>query len=171
MRTVHRQLGTRVGASVAALGLLFTLLASAQRPPKPEQVVEVRVEPASLELRAGQAASFTLVATIREGFHVNSNKPLDEYLIPSRVELGGADQFELGKVDFPPAELKAFSFAPDEKLSVYEGTLRLPAELRAKDGAQAGTHTLRVALHYQACNDEICLRPAKREATLILRVR
>ncbi len=153
-----------------ALGLALATAATAQRPPKPEEVVQVRIEPARVEARAGGQATFTLVATIREGFHINSNQPLQEYLIPTRVELLTNELFALEKVDYPKGELKSFGFSPDEKLSVYDGTLRLPVALRVKD-ADAGSHTVRVAFHYQACNDEICLRPTKRETQLTVRLR
>lgn len=159
---------TRLAA--LALGLALATAATAQRLPKPEEVVQVRVEPARVEARTGGQATFTLVATIREGFHINSNQPLQEYLIPTRVELLTTELFALEKVDYPKAELKSFGFSPDEKLSVYDGTLRLPIALRVQD-ADAGTHTVRVAFHYQACNDEICLRPTKREAQLTVRLR
>ncbi len=159
---------TRLAA--LALGLALATAVTAQRLPKPEDVVQVQVEPARVEARAGGQATFTLVATIREGFHVNSHQPLQEYLIPTRVELLTTELFALEKVDYPKAELKLFGFSPDEKLSVYDGTLRLPIALRAKDGG-AGPHTVRVAFHYQACNDEICLRPTKREAQLTVRLR
>ncbi len=167
---------TRLAA--LALGLALATAATAQRLPKPEDVVQVRVEPARVEARAGGQATFTLVATIREGFHVNSHQPLQEYLIPTWVELLTTELFALEKVDYPKGELKSFGFSPDEKLSVYDGTLRLPIALRVKDGARnpaaggaSGSHTVRVAFHYQACNDEICLRPTKREAQLTVRVR
>lgn len=159
---------TRLAA--LALGLALATAAIAQRLPKPEDVVQVRVEPARVEARADGQATFTLVATIREGFHVNSNQPLQEYLIPTRVELLTTELFALEKVDYPKGELKSFGFSPDEKLSVYDGTLRLPIALRVKDGG-VGTHTVRVAFHYQACNDEICLRPTKRETQLTVRLR
>jgi hypothetical protein len=159
---------TRLAA--LALGLALATAATAQRLPKPEEVVQVRVEPARVEVRARGRATFTLVATIRAGFHVNSHQPLQEYLIPTRVELLTTELFALEKVDYPKGELKSFGFSPDEKLSVYDGTLRLPVALRVKD-ADAGTHTVRVAFHYQACNDEICLRPTKRETQLTVRLR
>ena len=96
---------TRLAA--LAMGLALATAATAQRLPKPEDVVQVRVEPARVEARADGQATFTLVATIREGFHVNSNQPLQEYLIPTRVELLTTELFALEKVDYPKAELKS----------------------------------------------------------------
>ena len=159
----------RVLLAVAAGSLLLAAAGAAQMV-KPESVVQVRLEPARVELAAGGVAELTLVATIQEGFHINSNKPAQDYLIPTRVELAPAPGFELEKVEFPPGALKSFGFAPDEKLSVYEGTVKMRARLRAKSAA-AGAHTLRLVFHYQACNDQICLRPAQREVKLTVQVR
>jgi hypothetical protein len=151
-------------ATVSAVALGLTL-ARAQMP-KPETVVQVRVEPVEVSIRPGAKFATTLLATIKPGFHVNSSKPVQEYLIPTRVELLDAPLFVLEKADFPPGEMKAFGFAPDEQLSVYEGTVRVPLTLRAKVRAAAGNHNLRLAFHYQACNDRFCLRPAQREVGL-----
>lgn len=156
-------------AFLLSASLLGTLLATAQLP-KPEEIVQVRVQPARASVKRGAATSFTLEATIKAGFHVNSNKPTLEYLIPSRVELLDSPPFVLEKAEFPPGELKAFGFAPDEKLSVYEGTVKVPVRVRAKLEAPAGPHNLRLAFHYQACNDMLCLRPAQREIQLKVRV-
>lgn len=155
---------------VLAFALAAGLLPAAgwAQTPKPESVVQARVEPARVKLAAGGAAEFTLVATIQEGFHVNSNKPTLDYLVATRVELADGPAFVLEKADYPAGELKSFGFAPEDKLSVYEGTVKIPLKLRAKPEAGAGTHTLRLVLHYQACNDQLCLRPARREVQLII---
>jgi DsbC/DsbD-like thiol-disulfide interchange protein len=155
----------RLTLAAAVAALLVPQCGTAQLP-RADTVVQVRVEPASVKAKAGNAATATLVAVIQEGFHINSNQPSESYLIASRVELVEAGPFTLNKIDYPKGELKSFEFAPDEKLSVYEGTVKLPLRLRAKAGTRAGSHTLRLAFHYQACNDEVCLPPAKRETTL-----
>jgi len=157
----------RLTFAAAAAALLLPQCGSAQFP-RADTVVQVRVEPASVKTKAAAPAAATLVAVIQEGFHINSNQPSESYLIASRVELLDAGPFALDKIDYPKGELKTFDFAPDEKLSVYEGTVRVPLELRPKPGAAAGSHNLRLAFHYQACNDRFCLRPARREVVLKL---
>jgi len=154
----------RLTLAAAAAALLLPQCSSAQFP-RADTVVQVRVEPASVKTKAAAPAAATLVAVIQDGFHINSNQPTESYLIASRVELLDAGPFTLDKIDYPKGELKTFDFAPDEKLSVYEGTVKLPLRLRAKAGTR-GSHTLRLAFHYQACNDQVCLPPAKRETTL-----
>ena len=157
-------------ALVALASLLLAVCAGAQLPPKPETIVKLQASPTALNLSRAANASVTLLATIQKGFHINSNKPTEEYLIPTRVELSAGAPVEIAGADFPPGELKSFGFAPDEKLSVYEGTVKVSVKLTAKPDAPAGQHTVNLALHYQACNDQLCLRPAKREVALTVRV-
>jgi hypothetical protein len=153
-----------------ALTLLALAAPLAAQMPRPESVVRVRAEPAQLKGKPGAAVSFSLFATIQDGFHVNSNKPTQDYLIPTRVELLEGSPFELDKVDYPAGEMKSFEFAPGEELSVYEGTIKVPVRLRARTDATAGAHTVKLAFHYQACNDQVCLRPARRELALTVRL-
>lgn len=154
----------------AVVAGLFAAAVVAAQMPKPETVVQVRLEPGEAKIRRGAATRVTLVATIQPGFHVNSHKPLQDYLIPTRVELAEDAPVVLERASFPRGELKSFGFAPDEKLSVYEGTLKVPLRLRAAADAAPGTHTVRLVFHFQACNDQICLRPARREVSLDLRL-
>ena len=158
--------------AVVALGsLLLTVCALAQLPPKPETIVKVFASPLKLDLHRGDTATVVLLATIQKGFHINSSKPNEDYLIPTRIELLADAPVAIASAEFPPGELKSFGFAPDEKLSVYEGTVRVSVKLKAKPEAPAGQHAVSLAFHYQACNDQLCLRPAKREVMLNVRVR
>jgi hypothetical protein len=157
------------GLTLASV-LVIGFAAHSQIPPKPETVVEVRMEPARLEGVAGTGLGVTLVASIREGFHINSHQPLEDYLIATRVELVDTPQADLEKVHYPAGELKSFGFAPGEKLSVYEGVLRFPLQLRLKAGTEPGSHALQLRFHYQACNDQLCLRPAHKQVSLVVHV-
>ena len=158
--------------------LLAPLTSPAQAPsvrtgqglPKPEEVVALRAEPARLTLRPGSTAALKLKVEILPGFHINSNQPLEEYLIATEVFLPAGAEFELAGATYPKAELKSFSFAAGEKLAVYEGMVEVAVRLRARPAIQPGTHALALGLRYQACNDEICLRPAERQLTLSVRV-
>ena len=153
-------------AAVALASLLLAVGAGAQLPPKPETIVKVIATPARLDLKRGGTTNIVLLATIQKGFHINSNKPTEDYLIPTRVELPADAPVVLASAEFPPGELKLFGFAPDEKLAVYEGTLKISVKLKAKPDAPTGLHSVNLAFHYQACNDQLCLRPAKRDVVL-----
>jgi len=98
-------------------------------------------------------------ATIEPGWHINSNKPLDEYLIPTEFTLAG--RHTLLKVSYPPHVERTFSFSPDP-VAVYEGTVRFPFEAKRS----AGPSGLEAKLSYQACNDSVCLPPSSVAARL-----
>ncbi|HEV7922303.1 MAG TPA: cytochrome c biogenesis protein CcdA [Thermoanaerobaculia bacterium] len=105
--------------------------------------------------RQGDDVQGTITAKIIEGWHINSAKPLSEYVIPTTLTLTTADL--AGEPRFPPHELKAFSFSGDEKIAVYEGTIRIPFSAKLKPGATEILGTL----NYQACSDKVCLPPKK----------
>jgi hypothetical protein len=124
---------------------------------------------ARVSVARGQTAKQTLTLYVRAGFHVNSNKPNDDYLIPLTLtwEKGVV---EAGAVEFPAPQLEKSSFS-DRPLSVYSGTFRLVTPFRAPVDAAAGPGTVMGKLHYQACNDHECLRPQTIEVRVPVEVR
>lgn len=88
---------------------------------------------------------------VKSGWHINSNKPLEDYLIATNLKIDGV---ELGSGLYPEAEEKSLSFN-SKKLSLYEGDIRLVGKFTDKEGVFA--HDVGLAL--QACSDKICLPP------------
>ncbi len=159
---------SQVFALLFVVGFMAAQVAP-QALPKPEEVVELRAVPAELMLPTDGIATLKLVAEIRPGFHINSNKPLQEYLVPTQIILPEAGGFELLEVKYPQPQLKRFPFAPDEDVAVFAGTLEVSLQLRAS-AVRDDRHRLKVALRYQACNDRICLRPAQRTVEISVNV-
>jgi thiol:disulfide interchange protein DsbD len=106
----------------------------------------------SLQKRTGDEVEGTIVAKIAEGWHVNSNTPLEEYLIKTRLTL---DAELLGDPTYPTQKMKAFEFTGGKELAVYDGTFPIGFRAKLKSGATKITATL----HYQACSDKVCLPP------------
>ncbi|MGH9520258.1 MAG: protein-disulfide reductase DsbD domain-containing protein [Terriglobales bacterium] len=114
-------------------------------------------------------ATATTMVTIKidQGFHIQSNHPKLDYLIPTSLALTPAGGVALTAVKWPAAAEYKFSFSPDP-LAVFEGTLQVPVTL--KTGA-AGSYTLHGTFHYQACNEQLCRPPVSEPFTLQVRVR
>ncbi len=55
------------------------------------------------------------------GYHINSNTPKSEFLIPTALKMDLPTDIILGKIEYPAGEDRSFPFSPDEKLSVYSG--------------------------------------------------
>src|ERR1051325_9066516 len=93
----------------------------------------------SVTQRSGDDVRGTVTAVIANGWHINSVKPLDDFGIPTTPTLENAG---LVKADFPPHELKDFTFSGGKKLAVYEGTIAIPFEAKLKGGAASIHATL-----------------------------
>ena len=108
----------------------------------------------------GRAFEVAVVAEVMPGFHVNSNKPSEEYLIPTQLLPELPAGYKVLSTTYPPGKLTKFEFS-ERKLSVYEGTFTLRVRIQAPAGAPLGATKLPLTLRYQACNDSACLPPVK----------
>ena len=93
------------------------------------------------------------------GFHINSNTPTTEFLIPTTLKLTAPTDIVVGKVIYPPGEQMSFPFAPDEKLSVYTGVLVLGVLVRPLVTVVPGKYAFHGQLKYQACDKAACYPP------------
>lgn len=120
-------------------------------------------------VNAAPHASVTtqLSIAVAPGFHIQSNHPKIEYLIPSAITITPTDGITVGKVAWPATVERKFSFSP-QPLAVFEGQFKVPVTL--KTGA-AGTHLLHGSFRYQACNDTMCRAPVTVGFTLPVHVR
>ena len=94
---------------------------------------------------------------IRPGYHVNSNRPSEDYLIPTKLTWDAAP-ITLRSVNYPDAESVTYSFS-EKPLSVYSGKIRVISTFKAPESPGADFKTLTGKLRYQACNDKACFPP------------
>jgi thiol:disulfide interchange protein DsbD len=113
----------------------------------------------------GSEVKLAVKVNIEDGWHINSNKPYEDYLIPTELTIG-TTYFELKKVTYPEAHDFKFSFS-EKPLSVYEGQIYIGALLETSKDIKPGKYPLIINLNYQACNDRSCLAPTSVEDTLI----
>lgn len=107
----------------------------------------------------GKPADVELHFKVKEGFHVNSNQPKSELLIPTTLKLEPPTDLAAGSITYPPGKDLSFPFDPTEKLSVYSDDFTVTAKLSAAKSASAGNFTVRGQLRYQACSDNACYPP------------
>jgi hypothetical protein len=121
------------------------------------KVVLGPVDPVSI--KRGATITQTLKPVVLAGFHVNSDKPKDEFLIPLKLTWN-AGPLEAKSVSYPKAEeIKVGS----QMLVVFTGTLPIQTEFKVPANAPAGSTTMTGKLRYQACNSEMCFRPSTLE--------
>ena len=109
----------------------------------------------------GKANPVNLRFQIGAGFHVNSNHPKSEFLIPTILKLNPPTDIMIGGITYPAGEEMSFAFAPDDKLSVYAGEFPLTVEVRPLAGVLPAKYMIHGELRYQACDNAACYPPKK----------
>jgi thiol:disulfide interchange protein DsbD len=122
-----------------------------------QQYVTVTASAQKKEFFASENIRINVKADVQSGYHINANKVSDEDLIPTTLSVEGND-FKLSKVSWPSAHKYKFSFSETE-LDVFEGTITIGLNLKARKDLKPGKYEISGVLHYQACNDRACFAP------------
>ena len=140
------------------MAFLLGGLAFAQGPG--EKVPSVVMAPVGkVQVRAGNTANVELDFRIGSEFHINSNKPKSELLIPTALKLSAAEPVSVVALKYPAGQDMSFPFAPDEKLSVYSGDFAITAVVKAPAKAANGDYPVTGELRFQACDRSACYPP------------
>jgi hypothetical protein len=107
----------------------------------------------------GKAGSVPLSYRIAKGYHINSNQPKSEFLIPTALKIDAATDIVIGKTTYPDGKDMSFAFAPDEKLNVYSGDFEVDVLVRPLHNVVPGKYMIRGNLKYQACDNAACYPP------------
>jgi thioredoxin:protein disulfide reductase len=108
-------------------------------------------------------------ANVDEEWHINSNTPNEDYLIPSALIIDTSSGIKIKQVFYPKAKDLTLSFS-DTPLSVWEEEFYLGALLQLPENIKPGEYRIPLTLEYQACNDVTCLAPTEVTDTLIITV-
>jgi Disulphide bond corrector protein DsbC len=136
---------------------------------KTPPVVEARAVLETDGAHPGSTVHAAVVAKIAPGYHINDHKPSHDYLIASELKIDSSPQMVIQDVDYPRGKAVKFEF-DDAKLSVYEGTLVVKADLKIAPATQPGEYTLRGKFAYQACNERACFPPTSVPVELVVKV-
>lgn len=121
-------------------------------------------------IRRGEPGNVDLRFHIASGYHVNSNKPSEEFMIPTALHMEATTDIVIGKINYPEGQAVAFEFAPDQKLSVYSGTFTVGVTVRPLHTVPPGKYAMRGALKYQACDNRACYPPKQLPVEFEVRV-
>ena len=94
------------------------------------------------------------------GLHVNSNEPLESFLIPTVLTLEPPDGIALDGLAWPTPILLEQQGA-EQPLAVFEEHFVIGAALRLADDLEPGIYPVGGSLRYQACDDRMCYLPTR----------
>ena len=126
------------------------------------------VEPGRLKVPRSLSVEQRLKLRLQPGYHVNSDKPNDDFLIPLRLSWDSG-AVETVAVEFPKPVIEKSDFS-EKPLSVFTGNFEIVTKFQRAPGAVPGPGLLTGKLRYQACNDKMCLPPKSIEVKVPLLV-
>ena len=117
---------------------------------------------AAVPLVTAQRAAQTMVSLnfrVASGFHINSNTPKSEFLIPTSLKMDLPTDIVLGRIEYPAGKDLSFPFSPDEKLNVYTGDFAINVAVHPLHAVVPGKYIMHGVLRYQACDNAQCFPP------------
>jgi thiol:disulfide interchange protein DsbD len=134
-----------------------------------DPVVSVRAIAPAESLKAGKPSVLTVELDISNPYHINSDHPLEDYLIPTTLELEPQPGVVFGKAIFPVAQIKKLPVS-DSPMAVFEGIVRITVEVTPASTLTPRDFVVRGLVRYQACNDTTCLPPVRQPFSLTMSV-
>jgi DsbC/DsbD-like thiol-disulfide interchange protein len=113
--------------------------------------------------------NFTILINlnIKEGWHINSNKPLDDYLTPTSVKLKDSTGIKLLNIEYPPEMISKLQFS-DSELSLYEWNITIKVYVTVEGSFLKNKGKAELELQYQSCNNQTCLFPVQKTINVTL---
>lgn len=146
--------------SAAPLFALWAASGLFAQEPSARKIPSVLLSPPPVTtIPRGKPGKVDLHFRVPSGFHVNSNTPKADYLIPTSLRLEPPTDIMIGKIIYPPGQETSFPFSPDDKLSVYGGDFTVSVGVRPLATVLPGTYSVRGQLKYQACDNASCYPP------------
>ncbi|NPV11867.1 MAG: protein-disulfide reductase DsbD [Ignavibacteria bacterium] len=125
-----------------------------------QKVLTIEASKSHTKIKSGENLYLILKVKIDPEWHINSNKPNEDYLIPSDVSINSAEGFLISQKIFPKAKELKFDFS-DVPVSVFEGEFEIPLIIRIPENLKEGNYKFEIEFSYQACNNQTCLPPDK----------
>ena len=121
------------------------------------------------KIKKGRVVRASVVMEIPNGLHVQSNKPLDKFLVPTKLDVETPSGMQVGPITYPRAMMRNLKFSK-RAVAVYEGRTILRFNVTVPANYSAGSGEIKGKLRFQACNDESCFPPMTREVKMWLNV-
>jgi|GEM_PF-1597153 len=145
-------------ALTTLLFIIITFNTSAQF--RDDKILYITVQNDKDTLLAGSQMAFSVKIHLKDGWHINSAKPIDEFSVPTTLNINSSVNVDTANIVYPEA-ITIKNAMDDTLIPVYsnlseiKGFLKIPAE------AEAGKVKVNFELQYQACNNQTCLAPDK----------
>jgi len=144
----------------AMVGFFFALLVATAAAAQSGKAPSVTMAPVPLVTAPRTVQTpVSLDFRVAPGFHINSNTPRSEFLIPTALKMDVPTDIALGKIEYPAGLDVSFPFSPDEALNVYTGDFTISVIVHPLQSVVPGKYVIHGVLRYQACDNAQCFPP------------
>lgn len=110
------------------------------------------------KIQPGGEVKLAVKLNIDKQWHINSDKPKEDFLIPTELKVKSESNFEIGKIIYPASKEIKLDIS-DNPISVFEGEVFIGTILKVPENIELGDKKIIVELSYQGCNNSTCMAP------------
>ena len=155
---------------VLTVGAILSIPANFLAAPSPEPNIGINGYFSADRAQRGRTVQAAIVIDIPAGYHVNSNRPLNKYAIPTNLKIGAPRGVMISAVAYPRATVRRLKAVNNEPLAVYEGRAILRFSVTVPANYQAGSADVVARVKFQSCNDDVCFPPKTQEVNMSIGV-
>src|ERR1044072_1537030 len=138
-------------------------------PPQSAADVNVRGSVAPDKIKKGRVVRASVVMDIPNGLHVQSNRPLDKFLVATKLDVEAPSGMQVGPIAYPRALVRNLNVSK-KAVAVYEGRAVMRFNVTVPANYNGSSGEIRGKLRFPACNDDSCFPPGTREVKIWLNV-
>ena len=135
----------------------------------PDKVVDVKVK-VSKQASVNTPVDGELVLQIKDGWHINANKPLDENLSPTVVVFKDNPEVKITKIIYPQPIITKLQFSQSQ-MALYEGDTIVKFQFVVNKGIKKRTLKIDGEVQYQPCNNQTCLFPTSKPFSFEVKIK
>src|SRR5438045_3728710 len=156
-------------SALFSLAIVLLLPTSYYSNPVPQSASDVNINGsiAPDKVKKGRIARASVVMNIPSGLHVQSSRPLDKFLVATKLDVETPSGMKVGPVTYPRALTRKLKFSKG-MVAVYEGRTEIRFNVTVPPNYSGGSGDIKGKLRFQACNDESCFPPVTREVKIWL---
>lgn len=147
-------------AQIFLFSLLFTVSIYSQNI-APREIVDLQTVAHQQHVNNRFSVLVEIHLNIKKNWHINSHTPYESFLIPTMLSFDSTSEYSAGEMIYPAGMDGTLPFST-KKLNLYTERQTITAIVNIAPSYRKKNITINGTVHYQACNDEMCLFPVKR---------
>jgi thioredoxin:protein disulfide reductase len=153
------------------LAVVLLVPATLYSAPAPQSSADVQVNGVVQpdKVKKGRIVRASVTMDIPSGLHVQSNKPLDKFLVATKLDVETPSGMKVGLISYPRPFMRKLKFSKSS-VAVYEGQAVIRFNVTVPANYSGGSGEIKGKLRFQACNDDSCFPPLTREVKMWLNV-